>query len=81
MLEDPCIPIKSFILRVKATADAIKKEAPKAELKELVLDLGSQKAVRQAADEVLKYSGPIDVLILNAGVVPTIYLRLILIDH
>jgi NAD(P)-dependent dehydrogenase (short-subunit alcohol dehydrogenase family) len=55
--------------RIKATADAIKKEVPAADLKELVLDLSSQKAVRKAAEEVLKYSGPIDVVITNAGVV------------
>ncbi|KAJ6604843.1 NAD-P-binding protein [Mycena vulgaris] len=59
--------------KIKATADAIKKEVPSADLKELVLDLSSQKAVRQAAEEVLKYSGPIDVVITNAGVMGTPY--------
>ncbi|KAJ7346261.1 NAD-P-binding protein [Mycena albidolilacea] len=59
--------------KIKATADAIKKEVLAADLKELVLDLSSQKAVRKAAEEVLKYSGPIDVVITNAGVMGTPY--------
>ncbi|KAJ7245425.1 NAD-P-binding protein [Mycena rebaudengoi] len=60
-------------IKIKATADAIKEEFPHADVKELVLDLTSQKAVRQAAEEVLKYSGPIDVVITNAGVMGTPY--------
>ncbi|KAJ7272245.1 hypothetical protein C8J57DRAFT_1064364, partial [Mycena rebaudengoi] len=59
--------------RIQATADAIKNEIPGTDLKELVLDLSSQKAVRQAAEEVLKYSGPVDVVITNAGVMGTPY--------
>ncbi|KAJ6628299.1 NAD-P-binding protein [Mycena sp. CBHHK59/15] len=59
--------------KLKATAETIKKDAPDAVLKELVLDLSSLKAVRQAAEEVLKYSGPIDVVITNAGVMGTPY--------
>ncbi|KIJ54346.1 hypothetical protein M422DRAFT_221928 [Sphaerobolus stellatus SS14] len=59
--------------KIKATAEAIKKETPDAELRELVLDLGSHKSVREAAEEVLKYSEAIDVLILNAGVMGTPY--------
>ncbi|KAF7372785.1 NAD-P-binding protein [Mycena sanguinolenta] len=59
--------------KIQATADAIHKEIPGADLKELVLDLSSQNAVRQAAEEVLKYSGPIDVVITNAGVMGTPY--------
>ncbi|KAJ7247442.1 NAD-P-binding protein [Mycena haematopus] len=59
--------------KIQATAEAIKKEIPDADLKELVLDLSSHKAVRQAAEEVLKYSGPIDVVITNAGVMGTPY--------
>lgn len=51
------------------TAEIIKKEIPDADLRELVVDLGSQQSVRQAAAEVLKYPEPVDVLILNAGVV------------
>lgn len=55
--------------RIQETAEAIKKETPDANLRELVLDLGSQKSVRKAADEVLSYPDPVDALILNAGVV------------
>ncbi|EIM90352.1 NAD-P-binding protein [Stereum hirsutum FP-91666 SS1] len=57
--------------KLQETADAIKKETPGADIRELILDLGSQKSVRKAADEVLKYSGPVDALILNAGVMGT----------
>lgn len=56
-------------LRITETAENIKKETPDAHLKELLLDLSSQKAIRQAAGEVLEYDAPIDVLILNAGLV------------
>ncbi|KAJ7230309.1 NAD-P-binding protein, partial [Mycena pura] len=61
------------LTNIKATADAIRKEVPAADLKELVLDLSSQTSVRKAAEEVLKYSGPIDVVITNAGVMGTPY--------
>ncbi|KAJ7158848.1 NAD-P-binding protein [Mycena filopes] len=59
--------------KIQATAADIKKESPDADLKELVLDLSSLQSVRQAAAEVLKYSGPIDVVITNAGVMGTPY--------
>ncbi|KAJ7148693.1 NAD-P-binding protein [Mycena crocata] len=59
--------------KIKATSDAIKKEVPTADLKELVLDLSSLYTVHQAAEEVLKYSGPVDVVITNAGVMGTPY--------
>ncbi|KAJ6453378.1 NAD-P-binding protein [Mycena sanguinolenta] len=61
--------------KIQATADAIKKEIPTADLKEVVLDLSSQKAVRHAAEEVLSYPGPIDVVITNAGVMGTPYTK------
>ncbi|KAJ7287687.1 NAD-P-binding protein [Mycena rebaudengoi] len=59
--------------KLKATAETIKKNVPDAVLKELEIDLSSLKSVRQAAEEVLKYSGPIDVVITNAGVMGTPY--------
>ncbi|KAI0031069.1 NAD-P-binding protein [Vararia minispora EC-137] len=61
--------------KIQAAAQAIKEEVPNAELKQLILDLGSQKAVREAAAEVLKYDGPVDVVILNAGVMGTPYAK------
>ncbi|GLB41039.1 putative NAD-P-binding protein [Lyophyllum shimeji] len=59
--------------KIQETAANIRKEAPDAKLRELILDLNSQKAVRAAAEEVLKYSGPVDVVILNAGIMGTPY--------
>lgn len=56
-------------LRLTEIAKIIKDETPNADLRELVVDLGSQQSVRQAAAEVLKYPEPVDVLILNAGMV------------
>ncbi|GLB44981.1 putative NAD-P-binding protein [Lyophyllum shimeji] len=61
--------------KIQETAENIRKETPKAELRELVLDLSSQKSVRSAAEEVLKYSGPVDVAILNAGIMGTPYAK------
>jgi NADP-dependent 3-hydroxy acid dehydrogenase YdfG len=55
--------------RIQATAEAIRKDVPDAQLTELVLDLSSQQAVRKAAAEVLAYPEPVDVVITNAGVV------------
>jgi NAD(P)-dependent dehydrogenase (short-subunit alcohol dehydrogenase family) len=63
--------LKLLNFRIKATAEAIKKETPSANLRELILNLSSQKDVRKAAEEVLQYDGPVDVLILNAGIVRT----------
>ncbi|KAJ7022615.1 NAD-P-binding protein [Mycena alexandri] len=59
--------------KIQATAADIKKESPNADLREIVLDLSSLKSVRQAAEQVLKYSGPVDVVITNAGVMGTPY--------
>ncbi|KAF8193450.1 NAD-P-binding protein [Pholiota molesta] len=59
--------------KIKATAEAIKKETPSANLRELTLNLGSQKDVRKAAEEVLQYDGAVDVLILNAGIMGAPY--------
>ncbi|KAF8069916.1 NAD-P-binding protein, partial [Lyophyllum atratum] len=61
------------VKKIQETADNIRKEAPDAKFRELLLDLGSQKAIRKAAQEVLKYPGPIDVLILNAGIMAPPY--------
>lgn len=55
--------------RIRETSEIIKKEVLHADLRELVLDLGSQQAVREAAAEVLKHPEPVDVIILNAGIV------------
>ncbi|KAG6909893.1 putative secondary metabolism biosynthetic enzyme [Tephrocybe rancida] len=59
--------------KIKATADAIKAEFPEAKLKELLFDLNSQAAIRKSAAEVLAYEGPVDVVILNAGIMGTPY--------
>lgn len=59
--------------RIQATIDAVKKEIPGADLKALILELGSQKSVREAAAEVLAYDTPVDAVILNAGVMGTPY--------
>jgi short-subunit dehydrogenase len=48
----------------------IKKETPDANIRKLILDLGSLKQVRKAAQEALSYPEPnIDVVINNAGIV------------
>ena len=59
--------------RIQATIDAVKKEIPNADLKPLPLELGSQKSVRKAAAEVLAYDAPVDIVILNAGIMGTPY--------
>ncbi|KAG5720313.1 Retinol dehydrogenase 12 [Termitomyces sp. T112] len=61
--------------KIKETADAIKAEFPQAKLKELLFDLNSQVAIRKSAAEVHAYDGPVDVLILNAGIMGTPYQR------
>ncbi|KAG6829535.1 putative secondary metabolism biosynthetic enzyme [Tricholoma furcatifolium] len=61
--------------KIKATADAIRKEFPDAKLKELIFDLNSQASLRKSAAEVLAYEGPVDVVILNAGIMGTPYAR------
>ncbi|KAF8066768.1 NAD-P-binding protein [Lyophyllum atratum] len=59
--------------KIQETIANIEKEAPNTKTTELILDLNSQKAVRKAADEILAYPGPIDVVILNAGIMGTPY--------
>ncbi|KAG2177098.1 hypothetical protein INT43_007754 [Umbelopsis isabellina] len=51
------------------TVQNIKKEMPDAHIRTLVLDLGSFKSIRRAAEEVNHYSENVDVLINNAAVV------------
>ncbi|KAJ7663086.1 hypothetical protein DFH06DRAFT_1128424 [Mycena polygramma] len=53
--------------RLKLTEEAIKKEIPSANIRQLVLDLSSLDAVRKAAAVVNNYSEPIHVLIHNAA--------------
>ncbi|GAA5955788.1 hypothetical protein JCM3765_001852 [Sporobolomyces pararoseus] len=53
--------------KIKKTEEEIKKVAPEVETKVLVLDLASFKASKKAAEEVLSWNIPIDVLINNAG--------------
>ncbi|KAJ6473982.1 NAD-P-binding protein [Mycena vitilis] len=53
--------------RLKLAEEAIKKETPTANIRQLVLDLSSLAAVRKAAAEVNAYSEPIHVLIHNAA--------------
>ncbi|KAJ7649516.1 NAD-P-binding protein [Mycena polygramma] len=53
--------------RLKLSEEAIKKETPTANIRPLVLDLGSFAAIRKAAAEVNAYSEPIHVLIHNAA--------------
>ncbi|KAF2869037.1 putative short-chain dehydrogenase [Massariosphaeria phaeospora] len=54
--------------KVQATADAIKTANPNVATRILILDLGSQAQIREAAKEVLTYAEPIDVLVNSAGV-------------
>ncbi|KAJ7677021.1 hypothetical protein DFH06DRAFT_1034380, partial [Mycena polygramma] len=53
--------------RLNLAEEAIKKETPTANIRQLVLDLSSLAAVRKAAAEVNEYSEPIHVLIHNAA--------------
>ncbi|KAJ7694841.1 NAD-P-binding protein [Mycena rosella] len=53
--------------RLKISEDALKKEAPSAHIRPLVLDLASFANVRRAAAEVNAYPENIDVLINNAA--------------
>ena len=55
------------------TASDIKSKHPDVATRTLVLDLGSQKQVRDAAAEVNKYEENIDVLVNNAGVMAAPY--------
>ena len=54
--------------KVQAVIDELKAEYPAVSYRALLMDLGSQKSVRQAAQEVLTYPENIDILINNAGV-------------
>jgi len=51
----------------------ILEETPKAQLKTLIVDLGSLKSVRESAKVVLAYDFPIDVLINNAAIMACPY--------
>ncbi|KAJ6474448.1 NAD-P-binding protein [Mycena vitilis] len=53
--------------RLKLSKEAIAKETPNANIRPLILDLGSFAAIRKAAAEVNAYSEPIHVLIHNAA--------------
>lgn len=53
---------------IEETAEIIREQAPNANLRYLAFDLASQQAIRSAAAEVLNYPDPVDVLILNAGI-------------
>ncbi|KAK7062402.1 short-chain dehydrogenase/reductase family protein [Favolaschia claudopus] len=53
--------------RLNLSAEAIKKETPSANIRQLVLDLSSLTAVRKAAAEVNAYPEPLHVIIHNAA--------------
>ncbi|KAF8215241.1 hypothetical protein K438DRAFT_1749305 [Mycena galopus ATCC 62051] len=53
--------------RLKLSEEAIKKEFPAANIRPLILDLGSLAAVRKAAAEVNAYPEPLHVLVHNAA--------------
>ncbi|KAF7364698.1 Short-chain dehydrogenase/reductase family protein [Mycena venus] len=53
--------------RLRLSEEAIKKEVPTANIRQLVLDLSSLAAVRKAAAEVNAYPEPLHVLIHNAA--------------
>ncbi|KAJ6453145.1 hypothetical protein C8R45DRAFT_1039716 [Mycena sanguinolenta] len=54
--------------RLKLSEEAINQETPSANIRQLVFDLSSLAAVRQAAAEVNAYPEPLHILIHNAGV-------------
>jgi len=56
--------------RIGATADAIRRQVPRAGLAELVVDLADLSSVRHAAGKAARL-GAIDVLVNNAGVMAT----------
>ncbi|CAM3324708.1 oxidoreductase [Nocardioides dubius] len=60
--------------KIKATADAIHRQSPKAELESLVVDLADLASVRRAAARSVRL-GAIDVLVNNAGVMATPHQR------
>ncbi|KAK6991792.1 short-chain dehydrogenase/reductase family protein [Favolaschia claudopus] len=53
--------------RLNLSAEAIKKETPSANIRQLVLDLSSLTAVRKAAAEVNAYAEPLHIIIHNAA--------------
>ncbi|KAF7364716.1 Short-chain dehydrogenase/reductase family protein [Mycena venus] len=53
--------------RLRLSEEAIKKDVPSANIRQLILDLSSLAAVRKAAEEVNTYSEPLHVLIHNAA--------------
>ncbi|KDQ11814.1 hypothetical protein BOTBODRAFT_447830 [Botryobasidium botryosum FD-172 SS1] len=59
--------------KLEQVARGIKFETPTANVRTLVLDLGSFAAVRVAASEVLAYPEPLDVLINSAGIMAVDY--------
>ncbi|GAA5987451.1 hypothetical protein JCM5350_002769 [Sporobolomyces pararoseus] len=56
------------IEKITKSQEEIKRVAPEVETKLLILDLASFKASKKAAEEVLSWNIPVDVLINNAGV-------------
>ncbi|KAF7348057.1 NAD(P)-binding protein [Mycena sanguinolenta] len=56
------------LAKLRLSEEAIKKETPGANIRQLILDLTSLSAVRKAAAEVNSYPEPLHVLIHNAGV-------------
>lgn len=59
--------------KLDQTASDIKSLHPDVSTRTLVLDLGSQKQIREAAAEVNRYEESIDVLVNNAGVMACPY--------
>ena len=61
------------LAKTQETAKTLAASAPGVQTRVLQLDLGDQKQVRKAADEVLAYEEAIDVLVLNAGIMAQPY--------
>ncbi|KAL2022172.1 hypothetical protein VTK56DRAFT_6001 [Thermocarpiscus australiensis] len=57
--------------RVQEVANSIEEEYPGTRVEIVILDLGSQKSVRQAAADVAALTDRLDILINNAGIVVT----------
>jgi NAD(P)-dependent dehydrogenase (short-subunit alcohol dehydrogenase family) len=60
-------------VKIKQTAAELRASHAGVATRGLLLDLASQEQVRQAAEEVLTYSEPIDVLVNNAGIMAVPY--------
>ncbi|KAI5477150.1 short-chain dehydrogenase [Pseudohyphozyma bogoriensis] len=56
------------VSKLEETEKFIKEEIPAANIRPLIIDLGSEESVRKAAAEVNTYPEPIDVLINNASI-------------